>query len=142
MGACVRMLHANVDEHAKIEVLTGCDDDAFLTVPARGMVGPQKMNQGRTRARLATLTDGQSLTNVPVCSLPMVFRPVQERARVLCERIADGLHCYLSGASPEAEGHLVQRIYTAVQFHAGFAQPCPPLVENASGDNDTGTVQS
>ena len=143
VGACVRMLHANAGEHGMFEALTNCDDDVSVAVLAQGMVSPQKTNRGRTQALLVTLTDGQSWTNARVCSWPEASRPGQERvSSVTCERIADGLHCYLSGASPEAEGHLVQRIYTAVQFHAGFAQPCPPLVENASGDNDTGTVQS
>lgn len=143
MGACVRTLHANADEHGKFEALTNCDDDVSVAAPARGMVNPQKMNRGKTRARLATPTDGQSLTNVPVCSWPEASHPVQERVPgVLCESIADGLHCYLSGASPEVEDRLAQRIYTAVPFHDDFAKLCLPLVETASGDNDTGTVQS
>lgn len=140
VGACVRMLHANADEHARFEALTNYDDDVSVAAPARGTENPQKMNRGRTRARLATLTDGQSLRNVPVC---LAFRRDEKVLPALCERIGDGLHCYLSGASPETEGHLAQRIYTAVLSHDGFAKhPCLPLAETASGDNDTDEAQN
>lgn len=143
VGACVRMLHANAGEHGMFEALTNCDDDVSVAVLAQGMVSPQKTNRGRTQALLVTLTDGQSWTNAPVCSWPEASRPGQEIvSRVTCERIAHGLHCCLSGASPEVEDRLAQHIYTAVSSHDDFAKPCPPLAECASEDNDTGMPQN
>ena len=143
VGVCVRMLRANAGEHGMFEALTNCDDDVSVVVLAQGMVSPQKMNRGRTQALLVTLTDGQSWTNARVCSWPEASRPGQERvSSVTCERIADGLHCYLSGASPGVEDRLAQHIYTAVSSHDDFAKPCPPLAECASGDYDTDMPQS
>ena len=136
-------LHANADEHATFEALINYDGDVSVVVLVLGMENPRKMNQGRTPARLATLTDGQSLMNALVCS-SLASHPVEQGILiVLCEkRIADGLHCCLSGASPEGEGRLARRIYT-VPLHDGFARlSCLPLAENASGGSDIGTVQN